>query len=600
MRWIILLLAACSIYAQTAPTTVSDTITSAGGLHPSGTITVSWGRYQDDSTPRRVIFPGSKTIVVTNGTFSTSLFPNSVALPSGGCFVSAYHLTGTGFTNQTRYWYVPASPTPVNLNDVESSLPCTPQSGILISPAQINGGNAQPGQALIWNGFYFSPGTVSGGGGSAPGGTNGQLQFNNLGALGGFTPIGDCVLNRPSFICVSTNGVPFAASATIDTTNASNITTGILGIGRGSTGTSTAFTQGSIVFAGISGVYSQDNGNLFWNSGSHLLGIGTTSPGASLDIQGNSLIQLNLKGQAGTSENLLLTDGNGFNTWNLTAGITGDLSIGDVSHSITPVTVKSGGINNALTLFQTGDLTLSGGNSSPTDSGYRLDIQRRGASGLMQLFDQTASTGVTDVLIKAGAGQATTPFILLKDNTNANIAQIGVDGFAAFGGGVRTVILVNNMVGLGSSGQIGFRNAASWDSGAIDVAMQRSGIGLIEINSGTLGAFRDLKVRSLTSTVLSGAGNQCVSVDNTGLLVVSGTGPCFAGSSFTAYSQTVSAQTAVTITAATHARGTTPVATCLDNATPKNVVSCAYTRNVSGDLVFAFNPAFSGTLEVRQ
>ncbi len=36
--------------------------------------------------------------------------------------------------------------------------------------------------------------------------------------------------------------------------------------GEGGTGTTSAFTAGSVVFSGASGVYSQDNSNLFWNN----------------------------------------------------------------------------------------------------------------------------------------------------------------------------------------------------------------------------------------------------------------------------------------------------------------------------------------------
>lgn len=52
-----------------------------------------------------------------------------------------------------------------------------------------------------------------------------------------------------------------------------------LTVANGGTGTSTAFTSGSIVFAGASGVYSQDNSGLFWDNTNKRLGIGTTTPG---------------------------------------------------------------------------------------------------------------------------------------------------------------------------------------------------------------------------------------------------------------------------------------------------------------------------------
>lgn len=55
-------------------------------------------------------------------------------------------------------------------------------------------------------------------------------------------------------------------------------------VGNGGTGTSTAFTAGSVVFAGASGVYSQDNSKLFWDDTNFYLGIGTASPSAGLHI----------------------------------------------------------------------------------------------------------------------------------------------------------------------------------------------------------------------------------------------------------------------------------------------------------------------------
>ena len=42
--------------------------------------------------------------------------------------------------------------------------------------------------------------------------------------------------------------------------------TGTLAVSRGGTGTGTAFTAGSVLFAGASGIYSQDNTNLFWDN----------------------------------------------------------------------------------------------------------------------------------------------------------------------------------------------------------------------------------------------------------------------------------------------------------------------------------------------
>ena len=60
--------------------------------------------------------------------------------------------------------------------------------------------------------------------------------------------------------------------------------TGTLPVGNGGTGTSTAFTTGSIVFAGASGVYSQNNAKYFWDNTNFRLGLNTASPTTTLTV----------------------------------------------------------------------------------------------------------------------------------------------------------------------------------------------------------------------------------------------------------------------------------------------------------------------------
>ncbi len=57
---------------------------------------------------------------------------------------------------------------------------------------------------------------------------------------------------------------------------------GILPVANGGTGTSTAFTAGSVVFSGASGVYTQDNADLFWDNTAKQLGVGTATTGARI------------------------------------------------------------------------------------------------------------------------------------------------------------------------------------------------------------------------------------------------------------------------------------------------------------------------------
>jgi hypothetical protein len=60
-----------------------------------------------------------------------------------------------------------------------------------------------------------------------------------------------------------------------------------LPVSSGGTGVNTSLTAGSVVFAGASGAYSQDNANFFWDDTNNRLGIGTASPLSALDVIGN-------------------------------------------------------------------------------------------------------------------------------------------------------------------------------------------------------------------------------------------------------------------------------------------------------------------------
>ena len=77
---------------------------------------------------------------------------------------------------------------------------------------------------------WYSIESVSSASATVPGGTSGQIQYDNAGSFGGFTASGDATINTTTgaVTVTKTNGTAFAPSATTDTTNASNISSGTL------------------------------------------------------------------------------------------------------------------------------------------------------------------------------------------------------------------------------------------------------------------------------------------------------------------------------------------------------------------------------------
>ncbi len=63
-----------------------------------------------------------------------------------------------------------------------------------------------------------------------------------------------------------------------------------LPVAQGGTGTSSSFTAGSVIFAGLGGAYAQNNAQLFWDNTNNRLGIGG-APSFPLDVYGSIVVR---------------------------------------------------------------------------------------------------------------------------------------------------------------------------------------------------------------------------------------------------------------------------------------------------------------------
>ncbi len=510
------MLAAIGALGQSANTRVLGTYVNASGPNPNGTATISWNRMQNDANPRQTIAAGVRTVNIVNGVIDVSLFPTAAALPAGSCYTVSARLNG--INQATQYWSVPVSVSPVIPNIVAGSIPCPPQSSPLVAPGQITDGGAIAGQVLTYNGSFWAPGN-GGGGGSSPGGTNGQLQFNNLGAFGGFTPGGDCVLVRPSFICTKTNGVAFAPSATIDTTNASNITSGTLAPARGGTGAA-ALTPGSVPFIGASGVYSQDNANFFYDPTNHRLCLGCASGWTSVTEK------LLVSGSTSASGRIASTAGNTFAEMTIQSGGAGgsgdnaDVAFGTAS---TADIWRVGGVWNGAQKFfirdsqsgfvsrmliqpTTGNVTF-GAVISESDNNTKFSVLSSGSVRTMLIQDQTPSTGVTSIGVAAGANQGTTNLMLMQGSTYQGIWDSQGQFSGGIIGGSRTVSMsAFSGANLISTLTLNWRSGTDLDSGSVDLGVGRNTAGVLEVNNGTSGQYRDLLLRDQSVRSITGTG----------------------------------------------------------------------------------------------
>jgi hypothetical protein len=133
-------------------------------------------------------------------------------------------------------------------------------------------------------------------------GSTDQFQVNSTGAIASATGITSSGTINFSGLTASS---PVFTDASKNLTNA-----GTVPVVDGGTGTSTAFTQGSVVFAGASGVYSQDNTKLFWNDTSDWLGINDSAPANRINVNtpatADSLAQVLIGTASATNKALVL------------------------------------------------------------------------------------------------------------------------------------------------------------------------------------------------------------------------------------------------------------------------------------------------------
>lgn len=136
------------------------------------------------------------------------------------------------------------------------------------------------------------------------GATDAATARANLGAGTVTSVAGTGTVNGITLTGTVTSSGNLTLGGTLSNVSLASQVTGTLPVGNGGTGTATAFTSGSVVFAGGSGVYSQNNANFFWDNTNARLGLGTTGPSQRLhvrqDLNGTTGILIQNRNGSGT------------------------------------------------------------------------------------------------------------------------------------------------------------------------------------------------------------------------------------------------------------------------------------------------------------
>lgn len=204
----------------------------------------------------------------------------------------------------------------------------------------------------------------------------------------------------------------------------SGLTSGRVVLSTGSTSASDSAnltfnsTTGAVGIGGTSPAISTSAGSLSLNPSSGFVGINTASPAHSLDIQGGSIRIDAGSGNSNATINLVGRNGGAANATSIFADWPGALNYDAAAHSFK--------VSGTAKVVMLGNGTVGIGTTTPSSV---LDVSGTNAGGTLRIFDQTATTGITRGVIRAGAGQTTTNLLEFQNNVGTNLSYVNSGGY---------------------------------------------------------------------------------------------------------------------------------------------------------------------------
>ena len=168
-----------------------------------------------------------------------------------------------------------------------------------------------------------------------------------------------------------------------------------------------------------------------------------------------------------------------------------------------------------LSTFQTGNVAIG----TTTDGNFRLDIAASGSSGTLRVYDQTPTTGATQVIVRAGAGQSTTNLQTWQNASGTALAVVSATGSmdaAEFYQRNDKFWVTGANTNFASDAFLRFSSTTS-AGGSKDVSLSRAGVNIGQLGDGgsnSNGLLYLKGVRPVGSTVA----NLPAAAGNTGMM----------------------------------------------------------------------------------
>ena len=209
--------------------------------------------------------------------------------------------------------------------------------------------------------------------------------------------------------------------------------------------------------------------------------------------------------QINTALGYTAADAAALNASNLTSGTIPDDRFPAVLPAISGANLTNlpGGISG----LTTGVVPAAGSGTSLEDSKMTTSGTNKGT---WTLYDDTAVTGATSVLIKGGAGQSTTPLLQLQDSAG-NVYIDFQTGYHRFRNNIgdylttdgKWVITAGGRVVLNNAGTLEFRNGET-SSSPSDIGLNRAAAGILAVTDGSTG-WGSVRAAALGTQTANGA-----------------------------------------------------------------------------------------------